>query len=197
MFRDVTIAETDKLAQAPALAARLSCLTLLFLDAELAGRGTAALEQLHGKIPGVPIMLVGPTSGDGDIVAAVSRGAKGFLVRSSSREVTRLAIQLVLAGDTYVPGNAFVNLSSPALPTAQPHPMLSSAIIEQMSPRERSVLEHMLNGRPNKDIAYRLGLAEATVKGHVQSIMRKLGVTNRTEAVASAVRQGCMPTRTV
>ena len=152
------------------------------------------LKQVLELEPDTPIVLLTSTHDDGDIVKALRQGSRGYMLRSSSREVLRLAISLVLAGETYVPADAIGGIElqhsiGQVLGDAEP----GANPLDALSKRQMQVLQHMIDGHPNKVLAGKLGLRETTVKTHVKAIMTKLDVHNRTQAVLNALRYGCRP----
>lgn len=171
-------------------------LMLIFLAVDLPGSTAfGGLEEIAAVQPAAPIVILTSTHDDGKIVEALGKGAKGYIFRSSSREVLRLAICLVLAGETYIPPDAIAGIeASHSLGEAVSRLPNGQNPIEELSPRQMQVLQCMIEGHPNKVIARKLDLRETTVKTHVKGVMRKLGVSNRTQAVMNALRLGCRPT---
>ena len=103
---------------------------------------------------------------------AIARGARGVLLRA-------VADGLVIVDD---------DLADGVMPHARPRVDL----IEPLTPREQQVAQHLAGGLTNKEIAQRLGITEHTVKFHLNGILRKLGVSTRTEAVVQAARLGLL-----
>ncbi len=191
------VLEADSLPAAREIVRAQRDFDLVFLSVTLPGGGPfGGLREMLKELPGAPIVLLTSTHDDGSIIQALDAGARGYLIRSSSREVARLAISLVLAGETYVPSDAIDGIRVQhnlghmlgAVPRGQ-NP------IRDLSGRQLEVLQLMLDGLPNKVIARRLGIRETTVKSHVKSIIQKLGVHNRTQAVLNALRYGCQPAK--
>ena len=124
---------------------------------------------------------------DQDVVRrTLAQGAKGFFPKTMSGQVLINALRLVTAGETFIPsaylteGGAGREDAGRALPG-------NGATFTR---REHEVLEHLMRGRPNKEIAQILGIEEVTIKLHVRGVCRKLGARNRTEAVAIAHQHG-------
>jgi DNA-binding NarL/FixJ family response regulator len=107
----------------------------------------------------------------------LAAGARGYLLKSTSSDELLDAIRLVHAGRKRIPPEVAASLAE--------H-MADDALTD----RERSVLEHVAGGNRNRDIAERLSISEETVKVHIRHIMNKLGATDRSQALAIAVRRG-------
>lgn len=116
-------------------------------------------------------------------LALIRSGAAAVLPAQASIEELAAAVEAVAAGLIAVPAESAGLLLAPV----RDH----SAV--PLSPREREVLGMIASGLPNKEIAYRLGIAESTVKFHVASVMTKLNAGSRAEAVALGIRQGIIP----
>jgi DNA-binding NarL/FixJ family response regulator len=112
---------------------------------------------------------------------------RGFVPKSAPITVLTDALELVLAGDIYFP-SSFGGQQPP-----RPQPVSSLLRGRRISPRQQEVLELMVAGMSNADIADRLGIKESTVKNHVQGIFRSFNVGSRTQAVVAAVRAGLEP----
>ena len=110
-------------------------------------------------------------------------GANGFISKSDPPEVVMAALQLVCCGGTCVPSN-FTQHATPVPET--------TAAGSPVTHRQREVLELMAEGCSNKLIAYKLQLTEGTVKQHVAAVLKTLGATNRTQAVAAARSAGVL-----
>jgi DNA-binding NarL/FixJ family response regulator len=115
--------------------------------------------------------------GDADIERALAAGAKGYVVKGMVREELLNAIRAVHAGKRHVPSAVAAKLVD----------HLGS---EKLTQRELDVLKEIARGKRNKEIGAELSIAEDTVKMHVKSILMKLGVNDRTEAVTIALRRG-------
>ncbi len=127
-----------------------------------------AVELLQNGVRG--ILLAEATAGE--IIAAIGAAANNLIV--ASPEILETLVSSITSED-YLP-NVKKGLSGEA--------------VEDLTPREREVLEFLVEGESNKVIAYRLRISEHTVKFHVASIFSKLGVNTRTEAVTQALRRG-------
>jgi DNA-binding NarL/FixJ family response regulator len=165
-------------AAALAMARALPGPDLLLVDLEMPGtRGLEGIRALRRQVPAVPLVVVSADESPATVGALVAMGVAGFIPKSDSAEVIRHAVQLILAGGTYVP----LRYLGPAESgSTQSHAGLTERQVE--------VLRLLAHGRPNKEIARALGITEGTVKVHLLSVFRALGVRNRTEAVLAAQR---------
>ena len=113
---------------------------------------------------------------------ALDHGALGFIPKSAASETIGEAIGLVLDGERWAPpeAHAAAGVGRDEYEVAQR--------LRELTPQQFRVLQMLGEGRLNKQIAYDLGVSEATIKAHVTAILRKLGVTNRTQAVLMAGR---------
>jgi DNA-binding NarL/FixJ family response regulator len=164
---------------------------MVLLDLKLPDAdGLETLGKLGELLQGIPIAVVSASEDMKDITQSFKAGAKGYIVKSSTAEVLRHAISLVLSGETYIPSHVMGALTSQKPPAPSEEP---PADAPSLTPRQREILILMAQGLQNKDIAASLGTLEGTVKVHVKGILQKLGVNNRTHAVVKGVRVGLVP----
>lgn len=146
-------------------------LRLILLDLRMPGsEGFSGLAMIHSERPDTPVLIVSAA----DSRAAVDArrfGAAGFVGKNESLEAIEAAIRTALSGQA-------VAVSGEADEVA--------AKVAELTPMQLRVLLGVLNGRLNKQIAFELGISEATVKAHMTAVMRKLDVRNRTQAVLVA-----------
>ena len=142
--------------------------------------GLIRLKQAAGR---VPVIVVSSISEPQMMRAAVKAGASGFVPKHSSREVFQQAFQTIAAGGIHLPSE--VDMDSDAGDAASEHEDALERMT-QLTRQQMKILELICEGKLNKQIAYDLTIAEATVKAHVTAIMRKLGVQSRTQAVLIA-----------
>lgn len=156
-------------------------LDLILLDLTMPGvQGFSGLMYLRAQHPGIPVVVVSGNEDRGVIRRCIEFGASGFIPKSVDVEAMRGAIRTVLDGGTWTPAD--VDLSAPVdRDTNDLVKRLSS-----LTPQQVRVLMMLSDGLLNKQIAYELGVSEATVKAHVSAILQKLGVESRTQAVIAA-----------
>ena len=158
---------------------------VVMLDLEMPGMdGVEALVLMRQDDPEARVIVFTAFDTDERILTAVQAGAQGYILKGAPREQVFDAVRVVHAGGSLlqpvVASKLLRRVSSAAGPDAPP----------PVTPRELEVLGLLARGLQNKEIGQELGIAERTVKFHVGSILTKLGVGNRTEAVTSAVQRG-------
>jgi two-component system NarL family response regulator len=148
------------------------------LDLRMPGMsGTEAAAAISREYPKARMIALTTYGGDEDIRRALAAGVQAYLTKDVLHDELLKAIRAVHAGQTYLPAAV-----AAALAAQIPRPDLSA--------REVQVLELIVQGLANKQIAYSLSIAEHTVKNHVKSILSKLGVQDRTQAATVAIQRG-------
>lgn len=158
---------------------------LLLLDLTMpGGTGLSGLVALKALQPALPIIIVSATDDPATIHHALELGASGFVSKSASMETIGEAVGAVLAGDIWTPDD--IDLDHPK------DPEIESLIarLRTLTPQQTRVLTMLAEGLLNKQIAFELGVSEATVKAHVSAVLQKLGVDSRTQAVILLSRIG-------
>jgi DNA-binding NarL/FixJ family response regulator len=155
---------------------------LVLFDLNMPGaRGFSGLIYLRAQYPEIPVCIVSAIEDAATIRNAMALGASGYVPKSGSTEQIREAISAILAGDTWLPDT--VDLRS-----APDEDLELTNRLRSLTPQQVRVLMMLSEGLLNKQIAYELGVSEATVKAHVSAILQKLQVENRTKAVLVAGR---------
>jgi DNA-binding NarL/FixJ family response regulator len=173
-FAGAGIAMAGSLAQVQAALEREPETDALLLDLDMPGMdGLTGLALLRSGHPTVPIIVVSAAREAGIVRRAYDFGASAYIDKSASLEEIAGTVRAVLDGEIFAPPD-----SAPADSFAQR--------ANQLTPQQWRVLALMVQGDQNKQIAYKLGVGEATVKAHVTVILRKLGVRSRTQAVIEA-----------
>lgn len=153
-----------------------SPIDLLILDLRMPGmNGLEGLDRLRLSFPSLKIALMSGLARPDEVRTAFARGVIGFLPKTLSGSDVVAAIHTMLRGERFLPDDPAGAANSDTA---------------SFTRREREVLDHLLQGRSNKEIARFLELEEVTVKLHVRGICRKLGAKNRTQAVMRAVEMG-------
>lgn len=154
-----------------------SAVDLILLDLSMPGvQGLSGLLFLRAQYPEIPVVVVSASEDAGTIRGAIGFGASGYVPKSQPVDRIRTAVRKVLSGELWVPPD--VDLSTPAKEASELVARLST-----LTPQQVRVLMMLGEGLLNKQIAYRLGVSEATIKAHVSAILQKLGVDSRTQAV--------------
>jgi DNA-binding NarL/FixJ family response regulator len=180
-FPQAELFEAGGFEDLQALLEREGDLDLILLDLTMPGvRGFSGLMYLRAQYPGIPVVVVSANEEAGVIRNCMEFGASGFIPKTSAVETLREAIAAVLEGQTWTPPE--VDLTGGADKETQ----ALVARLATLTPQQVRVLMMLSEGLLNKQIAYELGVSEATVKAHVSAILQKLGVESRTQAVIAA-----------
>jgi DNA-binding NarL/FixJ family response regulator len=151
--------------------------------------GIAATRELLATSPQVKVVILTTFEQDDYIFGALNAGASGFLLKRTSPEDLLAAIQTVAAGDSLL--SPSVTRTVIERMARQPTPDIgSSDRLEELTPREREVLELIARGLSNSEIAAELVIEESTVKTHVKRILLKLRLRDRIQAVIFAYESG-------
>jgi DNA-binding NarL/FixJ family response regulator len=142
--------------------------------------GVEAIQRIRQEAPQARVIVLTTYDGDEDIYRALKAGARAYLLKGMTSEDLVTTIRTVHAGKSHIP---------PAIAEKLAERMGT----EDLTPREFDVLEQIVNGMSNKEIATVLGVSEATVKTHINSLLGKLGVTDRTQAATAAIQRGIVP----
>ena len=142
--------------------------------------GVEAIQHIRADFPEARFIVLTTYDGDEDIYRALKAGARAYLLKGMTREDLVTTIRAVHAGKSHIP---------PAIAERLAERMGT----EELTPREFDVLKEIVNGKSNKEIASELNVSEATVKTHINSLLGKLGVTDRTQAATAAIQRGLVP----
>ncbi len=181
LFGRIEVGEAGTFEEVTELLERDGDADLILLDLSMPGaRGFSGLMYLRAQYPGLPIVVVSANDDPAVIRRCMEFGASGFIPKTLGIDAMRQAIAHVLRGEVWTPPD--VDLARDAdTDTAAMIARLSS-----LTPQQVRVLMMLSGGLLNKQIAYELGVSEATVKAHVSAILQKLGVESRTQAVIAA-----------
>ncbi|HEY1648557.1 MAG TPA: response regulator transcription factor [Terracidiphilus sp.] len=142
--------------------------------------GVDVIQRVRMETPQARFIVLTTYDGDEDIYRALKAGAKAYLLKGMTSENLIATIHTVHAGKSHIP------------------PVIAEKLAgrmgaEELTPREFDVLEQIVHGKSNKEIAAELQVSEATVKTHINSLLGKLGVTDRTQAATAALQRGIVP----
>jgi two-component system NarL family response regulator len=142
--------------------------------------GVDVIQRIRMETPQARFIVLTTYDGDEDIYRALQAGAKAYLLKGMTSDELIATIHEVNAGKSHIP------------------PVIAQKLAERMgteelTPRESDVLEQIVRGKSNKEIATVLEISEATVKTHINSLLSKLGVTDRTQAATAAIQRGIVP----
>jgi two-component system nitrate/nitrite response regulator NarL len=181
---------------------------LILLDNHLPGvHGVDALPALHEAAPGARILMLTVSEDENDLAAALRGGAAGYLLKTIEGDDLTAAILRAMQGDSVVAPEMMSKLvaayrgattavtatATAATTTTVAVPATTlNASIASLSPRELDILRGIVRGASNKEIARQHGIAETTVKIHVQHVLRKLDVSSRVHAAVIATEYGLL-----
>jgi len=152
---------------------------LLLLDLHMPGsQDLFGLIMVREKFPSIPVAIISADEDADTINRAMGHGACGYIPKSCSPQVIHDAILTMLSGDRWVPEH----LRNSLTPVDSEEKDMA-AKIATLTPQQYRVLCYLREGWLNKQIGYELGITEATIKAHITAIFRKLGISNRTQAV--------------
>lgn len=142
--------------------------------------GVEVIQSIRAESPQARFIVLTTYDGDEDIYRALQAGARAYLLKGMTTEELIAVIRDVHAGKSHIP---------PAIAEKLARRMGA----EDLTPRELDVLEQIVHGKSNKGIAAELDISEATVKTHINSLLGKMGVTDRTQAATVAIERGIIP----
>ncbi len=137
------------------------------------------LSLIKDKNKKAKIVVLSATEDSRIIKKAAERGITAYIPKSLNPKIMQGIMKVIFAGGTYIPVSALSSAGSPKTAHA-------------LTRRQNEVLNLVAEGKSNKQIAYEIGVSEATVKLHINALLRALGVTNRTQAVITAQKQGIL-----
>jgi two-component system, NarL family, nitrate/nitrite response regulator NarL len=170
---------------------------VILLDNHLPGvNGVDALPGLREAAPSARILMLTVSEDAQDLAAALRGGACGYLLKTIEGDALVAAIIRAMRGESVVAdemtGKLVEAYRDAAAPPAAPAPVVPASPLEQLSPREQEILRGIARGASNKEIGRDLGIAETTVKIHVQHVLRKLDVSSRVQAAVIASEHGLL-----
>lgn len=153
---------------------------LVLLDLDMPGvEGFSCLSYLRQRYPALRVAVVSGNVQPGVMRTALTRGAVAYIPKTLEIRELTAALETVLAGDSWAPAAVAAAAAASASEPSR---------LAQLTPQQKRILTLIARGRLNKQIAFELGVTEATVKGHVTTILRRLGLRRRTEAALLAQR---------
>jgi len=176
--------EAAGFGEAKSIAEQQPELDLVILDLSMPEmNGVYSLREMRSLLPSTPIAVVSASEDLCDIRNAIDNGANGYIPKSSSNEIMRNAIQLILSGGLYLP---------PQWAKLQTPDRRNNNDTDNLTNRQLEILQLLSIGKANKEIARDLDISDKTVKAHLTDIFRRLHANNRTQAVHAAMTLGLL-----
>lgn len=147
-------------------------------------------ERIHSKVHGAKIIIISGSRNIRDIECSLELGVVGYIPKRSHTNILVAALKLILDGGTYIPPIALKEGHTPCVHPCEGLRKHPSGATIKLTARQHGVLLLIAQGKSNKQIAYELGISEATVKLHINALLRALGAINRTQAVITAQHSG-------
>jgi two-component system, NarL family, response regulator YdfI len=161
--------------------------------------GLEAIKRIRTAWPHIAVLILTTYNEDDLMIRGLQMGACGYLLKDTDRATLFLAIRAAARGEMVVPSEVMTRILSHAAHGISPSPVSSANNIRRetdLTERELEVLERLVQGERNKEIARDLGVSERTVRAHLSTIYMKLNVDSRALAVAVAIERGLLPPRT-
>ena len=149
--------------------------------------GHEVLAELRRRGNTTPVLMLTMSRDEADLEAALRGGAQGYLLKDMEPEDLVHALLDAARGDNVVAKELIGSLTRIVQGNREPAPAPQSSVFDELTPRELEILRHLAEGESNKIIARALDITDGTVKLHVKSILRKLGLRSRVEAAVLAV----------
>jgi two-component system nitrate/nitrite response regulator NarL len=189
---DAEVLQASSLADAMEAMDRDGPVEIVLLDYDLPGMdGIDGLDKVRGRFPQIPCAIFSGLTDAGVASRALARGAAGFIPKSLSAPAFFHAIKLMQVGEKFIPAELYENITLDA-GNVQSQSANAEAFIaaKGLSRREVDVLAALVKGISNREIGEELGVEEVTIKLHLRRIYKKIGVSNRTQAVKAAMANG-------
>jgi DNA-binding NarL/FixJ family response regulator len=170
--------------------------SIVLMDLSLpAPGGLETTQRIRREFPAIAVVVMAQEEDEESLFASIKAGAAAFVIKDISPDDLMLVIRRVSQGEFLINDKVF---SKPAVASRVLKEFRELAVYGQeaqpifapLSPREVEILDNIAQGMTNKQVAYALSISEQTVKNHMSSILRKLAVNDRTQAVVYAMRQG-------
>lgn len=159
------------------------------VDYDLGGHdGIALAEEISIKCPDCAVVILTAFEDESQMLRAIGFGAKGYLIKDIEPEQLVTQLRRIQRGDMIYPGNFLVNQVRSTL--GKKDIRKSVDLANTLTPREKEVLQHVTDGLTDREVGNRLAVSENTIKNHMKSVRKKLGVNNRVQATLTGLRLG-------
>lgn len=180
------VLQASSFSQALKLVENNAAIGMIIMDLDMPDMNwQEGLKELKSKAPSSKFVVVSASEDSGNIRKSLELGVSGYISKRSEPAVLNKALQLILEGGTYLPPSV---LQPSGENLVQDRQMVNGG--KGLTNRQNQVLGLVAQGLSNKQIAYQMGVSEATVKLHINALLRSVGATNRTQAVIMAQKMG-------
>jgi len=190
-FPEAKISSAESFASGMELLSNNNNFDLIVLDFDMPEMSSEhALNSIMSASDNARIAVVASSEDSAKIRKLFTLGIRGYISKRSNSKIIGLALQLIASGGKYIPDAVLENyaVATNIAPNVNQSEILSN--IKPLTNRQAQVLDLVAQGKSNKQIAYDMGVSEATVKLHINALLRSLHVTNRTQAVITAQKIG-------
>jgi two-component system, NarL family, nitrate/nitrite response regulator NarL len=186
--KDVVVLQASAAEEGLSLVAQNPDLDIVILDIAMPGMGGFQAIAEFGRLrPELPVIVLSSSESPKDVRQALAQGALGYIPKSANQHTLLAALRLVMNGDLYIPPLILDEADSVPLPHFRSRESGGKPVLTD---RQVAVLRSVGEGHSNKEIAFRLGLSEKTVKAHITAIFKIFNVVNRTQAAAAGRENG-------
>lgn len=184
--QDIAILQSSNLVDMQKILSKEPDIDILIVDIDLAELNAAEIiNKIKNLAPNTKIVAISSSEDTRNIKKILSCGVKGYILKRSDSNILSGALKLILDGGTYIPP---AMLDNGIDYNGSSH--ISNPLKKNLTNRQSQVLDLIAQGKSNKQIAYDMGVSEATVKLHINALLRSLKVNNRTQAVITAQKMG-------
>lgn len=184
-FPDTIIIQASNFSQAVKIIYEESGIDFILLDLDMSDvKWEEGIKFLKQKVPDVKIIALSACEDIREIMKILDLGIKGYIPKRADTKAVKEALKNILNGGTYFP--TALNKSNSEVSDIHRYKVK----IKNLTNRQSQVLDLIAEGKSNKQIAYEMGVSEATVKLHINALLRSLNVNNRTQAVITAQKMG-------
>ena len=181
---DIVLLQAPTFSQAAKILDKENDINMIIVDLDMPDmRWEDGVEELKKKAPRASMIVISASEDIRNIRKILASGIKGYIPKRSDPKIMHNALKLILEGGTYIPP-ALIENSNESTSNNYRHNG------KTLTNRQSQVLDLIAQGKSNKQIAYEMGVSEATVKLHINALLRSLKVNNRTQAVVTAQKLG-------
>lgn len=181
---DIVLLQAPTFSQAAKILDKENDINMIIVDLDMPDmRWEDGVEELKKKAPRASMVVISASEDIRNIRKILTTGIKGYIPKRSDPKIMHNALKLILEGGTYIPP-ALIENSNESTSNNYRHNG------KTLTNRQSQVLDLIAQGKSNKQIAYEMGVSEATVKLHINALLRSLKVNNRTQAVVTAQKLG-------